>query len=894
MFVRHQSISVPLTMGVMMVFAAFPAMAAVAAEPADLENEVLKVRVDADVPRVLWYRHEATGGEILGSLGRGEPEVVLLASDGSRRSFPWGNVKRKVEKRKSAMIFRCSVGGDDGKAVPFEWRIELNKNEVVTRIVPGKGEAGWRFDRLRFADDPVIRVTSDMRGAKICGGWLGRSSYGSSGAYFLKTAGSGTVAKGDRGAALDLGMVMTDKVVAAIYNNVLLEPLRFFNGELGAAIWSGEFRCAVKTIDLAPFESRVALLTDYSGDGAVDWKDGAAWIRDRLPGGIPLHQEYTRYNNGEDFEKFIPTVRRIFYITDGRPQICLHAAWQYWGWDSEYPAYMEPNDELGGREGLYKLMQAVRPYGCVVTLIHNFDDAYLDSPAWDPDIICRRPDGSLWDATWWTGGKSYIISQYKHVKKGTVFDCINGLVAQGLEKQILSDVMSAVPKRESYDKDDPHDGLENLVLGKYRIIEELRKRDIYMNSETVTYPFVGKIMGAHSMPLGISDNPEEVPLGPFVLHGKMSYQVWDWGPQSLLAGTDNECGFELDQLYLWSMVLERYATKPMTDYQRGGGVFRTRFGRDTYVEWDKNKREIRVVVDGRLIHDGNSSLFPKKTPGVFLAYTRTGKPMVYSKPKRWTDEKELLVLEITDQGPARRVENKYVKFEGDDLHIAIPARRPFKLAYGEKALAADEKAIAAVALPPKKLTWLVDEVLEAVPAGVPRPDWICAATRPRPPAGTILYVGCGAKQPTGEATKKHAASIVARKIGWYVRQHFVNRSREYERAAGASTDKIGYDLWNLGLEAAQKHYTLHSLEKANDAQWYLEKRRPPDGAILWKAFVALPVTDKQLHDIYLDDVKAQIAVARVALDRNAGERDRMALRLKVLQAILDGEKGKEK
>jgi hypothetical protein len=893
MMVRKENTAVAGWLAAILIFACAQTRTP-AAEPITLENGIIRISVNPDVPRVLLYHHKPTGGEVLGSLGRGEPEVVLLTPDGSRKSFAWRDVRRSIETKESAVVFRCAAGGDEGKAVPFEWRIELDQNEIVTRIVPGKGAADWRFDRLRFGDDPVIRVTADVPGSKICGGWLGRTSYGSSGAYFLKAAGVGAVSKGDRGATLDLGMVMTDKIVAAIHNNVLLEPLRFANDKTDAAIWNGEFRYAVKSVNLDPFQSRVALLTDYSGDGAVDWKDGAAWIRDQLPGGVPLHQEYTHYMNGEDFEKFIPVARRLFYVTDGRPQICLHAAWQYWGWDSEYPAYMEPNDELGGREGLYKLMQEVRPYGCIVTLIHNFDDAYMDSPAWDPDIICRRQDGSLWDATWWAGGKSYIISQYKHVKKGTALDCINGLVAQGCEKQIFSDVMSAVPKRENFDKNDPHDGLENLVLGKYRIIEELRKHGISMNSETVTYPFVGKIMGAHSMPLGISDNPEEVPVGPFVLHGKMSYKVWNWGPQSLVAGTDNECGFDLDQLYLWAMVLERYADKPMTDYQRSGGVFRTNFGPNTFVQWDKNKREIRVVVDGRLIHDGDSSLLPKKTPDVFLAYTRTGRTMTYPKPKNWTDGKELIVLDVNENGPAERVENKHVKFEGDNLTINIPARQPFKLAYGEKALAADEKAIAAVALPPKKLAWGLDEVLETVPAKTERPDWIRAATRPRPPAGTTLYVGCGAKQPTVEATKKHAASILARKIGYYVRQHFVNRSRQYEEAAGASTDKIGYDLWNLGLDAAQKRFTVAFLEKVKDAQWYLEKRRQFDGAILWKAFVALPVTDKQLHEVYLDDVAAQLAVARDALNRGAGDRGRLTLRVKVLQAILDGEKEKAK
>jgi hypothetical protein len=38
-----------------------------------------------------------------------------------------------------------------------------------------------------------------------------------------------------------------------------------------------------------------------------------------------------------------------------------------------------------------------------VTFSDNYDDAYKSSPAWDPKIMARRPDGQLWLSRNWTG-----------------------------------------------------------------------------------------------------------------------------------------------------------------------------------------------------------------------------------------------------------------------------------------------------------------------------------------------------------------------------------------------------------------------------------------------------------------------------------------------------------
>jgi hypothetical protein len=60
-----------------------------------------------------------------------------------------------------------------------------------------------------------------------------------------------------------------------------------------------------------------------------------------------------------------------------------------------YPTWNRPGEEYGGREGLYKLHAGSHKHRAYTSMIHNFDDAYKNTRAWDDGIIARHGDGSL-------------------------------------------------------------------------------------------------------------------------------------------------------------------------------------------------------------------------------------------------------------------------------------------------------------------------------------------------------------------------------------------------------------------------------------------------------------------------------------------------------------------
>jgi hypothetical protein len=399
------------------------------------------------------------------------------------------------------------------------------------------------------------------------------------------------------------------------------------------------------------------------------------------------------------------------------------------------------------------------------------------------------------------------------------------------------------------------------------------------------------------MPLGISERPSEVPLGPFVLHGKMAYQAWSAGPETYLAGSDNTTGWDNDRIYLWHLVLAQYADKPMTNYTRSGGVFRTEFGPGTHVEWDRPKREVRVVVDGRLIFNGQASFVPKETPGVYLAYAKVGgTEHRFPRPRGWTELAKLRAFLLSDE-PAREVPAASVAaFDAGDIVLRLRKGRPVRLCYGDEAYEADKK-LRETPLEAPKITWPEDEVLETRPPGG-RPAWARKSTRKDPP-GATLFVGCGAKFATEAESRRHAMSIIRSKLQWRVRQGFVNRSREYERKLGLDTGKLGFDNWNLGLDAVEVLYADTEIEKRKDATWYVEKLRDnnpqlPEPRVAWKVFVAIPITPKDLHDVYVAAIRHHLARARADLAAGRGGRSQLEARVKLWSLMLQEESKRDR
>ncbi len=248
---------------------------------------------------------------------------------------------------------------------------------------------------------------------------------------------------------------------------------------------------------------RLDFVGDLGGNGTVDWLVAAKLVRRRMPA-IPthlydrklvyaIHCDEPRWEKpGATFEQCEELIRDVALLTDHAPQIVHLWGWQYRGKDTGYPAVAEVNARIGGYDGLMRLMEAGRKFNCTVTLSDNYDDAYKSSPAWDPAIIARRPDGQLWESRNWTGENSYIVGLAKYMK-GPGLDRVDYTCTRyRLRETTHVDVLTYFSIRNDWDPEHPASGIKNLE-GRYKILERFAQHGVDVSSEALRYAFIGKV-----------------------------------------------------------------------------------------------------------------------------------------------------------------------------------------------------------------------------------------------------------------------------------------------------------------------------------------------------------------------------------------------------------------
>ncbi len=177
-------------------------------------------------------------------------------------------------------------------------------------------------------------------------------------------------------------------------------------------------------------------------------------------------------------------------------------------------AAAEVNARLGGLAGFEKLQRDARAMNATVSFADNFDDAYQSSPAWDSNLIARRPDGELWESRNWTGEPSFIMDLARYMEGPGPERIRYTADHYKLKDTYLVDALSYYVLRNDWDREVPASGEKNLIDGRFKVIEEFKKRGLDVVSEELRYAMLGRISVSDSGPSG-EDSPfggQAIPL----------------------------------------------------------------------------------------------------------------------------------------------------------------------------------------------------------------------------------------------------------------------------------------------------------------------------------------------------------------------------------------------
>jgi len=256
--------------------------------------------------------------------------------------------------------------------------------------------------------------------------------------------------------------------------------------------------------------------------GAVFIPTGIAWCDMReQPKVPPLRIDATFAERAEQIRKLREKglVRGYIHL-DG---------WGKRGYDNLHPDVLPPCEQAGGWEGLRKLSEAAAEAGYLFGLHDNYDDFFLDSPAWSEKLTIKGPDGQSPRADWVGGPMSFLCPV---VAMPFLERTFREMDRHGVKlTAYYIDDLTAIRLRECYDPKHPLTR-EEFVQSTKKILRYVQARGIVMSSECGAewgIPVLDHIYWLNPVRYGVP-----VPLFHLVYHDALVV------PSSVRGNTDDE------------------------------------------------------------------------------------------------------------------------------------------------------------------------------------------------------------------------------------------------------------------------------------------------------------------------------------------------------------------
>jgi hypothetical protein len=444
---------------------------------------------------------------------------------------------------------------------------------------------------------------------------------------------------------------------------------------------------------------RLDFIAAKPGQADLNWLDGAKLAAARMPE-IPTHyyddklmvmvmsDSPNRPQPAMTFEQTDKAIRQLAALTAYAPQVFYLWGWQFRGKDTGYPSVAEVNQRLGGYAGLMKLMADAREVNATVSLADNYDDAYKSSPAWDTNIIARRPDGELWLSRAWTGERSYIIGLAKYMAgPGPAridYSCEN----YHLRDTCLIDVLSYYPIRNDWDPQHPASGVKNLLEGRYKVLEGFKRHGVDVISEQLRYAFIGRMSASDNGPMsGASPfGGDPIPLAAviyrhsaiwglrgFSANGTQQLDTFFWnghGYPGLSSGSlDTTVDFYYSVLVPWFQVHYR----DVESYRRDGQRTVIGLKGNSTIDLDFSANKYTITVNGvEVARDGDTFCPLGKDRIAF--YSKNDRTLSAALPTGWIAGDTVARALSVD-----KAEEVPVSFANGKLTVSVSARHPVML-----------------------------------------------------------------------------------------------------------------------------------------------------------------------------------------------------------------------
>ena len=345
---------------------------------------MLEVELHDEYPVVKSYHHKPSGEEIGGDLRNSN----LLVNG---RPAPWDQWRIDASRSETGSSIRYEMTYAD---ISLVWAIELSENMLTLRIDDIEGP----LETLGFGSSPLISISDpDYYYARVT--TTGPDEMGKR--WWREEV--DPIGRNAEDSSRDVirGCVYhPEKLCVFPFSNYPLFPERheYSNGSYRISL--SDYRYAVRSTVMWPLEVSVVFLEDLNGDGIINWSDFALWINRRLPDADEIYRTSLAYKVimtladdvvSTTFDETGEIARALYNVTDGLPQLIYLVGWQFDGHDDKYPSIDKIGTKVGGAHKLQTLVDdCSSKYNALLSYHINIDDAYRDSPDWDPSYMSEH------------------------------------------------------------------------------------------------------------------------------------------------------------------------------------------------------------------------------------------------------------------------------------------------------------------------------------------------------------------------------------------------------------------------------------------------------------------------------------------------------------------------
>jgi len=680
----------------------------------DVSLRTSSLAVTLDAEDGLPFRYEFNGESIWGE-DTGAPMTAILCRL-EPRSYNTVSLKAaSFTETSDSVVFRFSVPWEHRDGVSFSLRYSIEDASLVLTMEDVVEHPG--FELIEVALPNLATVREGDRAAWMAQGRDGGSFVRVADAKPFRYAGDenfgristelpiGAVGVGGIGCLMEVTAFMdaTETSVAAVggLRSARIGTIQVHRVHGGRCYEMNDGKDAAcgngQTLNLPVGQQSRCRLNFYKvEDPQTPWFAAARLLRARMP------QRPTEYFDDKLLfiiagkQKIEPEPRTTFAqsrkligdiarLTDYAPQVAFISGWVYEGQDTGYPSEDVVNASLGSYDELMKLMEGRRALNANVSVNVNYDDAYKSSPIFDPAFIAREPNGALWKARAWDGEDSYIVGMAKYVLGGWARRRIDAMMTRyRLRNAMLIDAMSWFTIRNDWDVKHPASGYKNLVEGKWKVIEEFRRRGVYVTSEKFRYPMAGKLALTVNgpEPATCPFGGEQIPLTAIVYRkaaifggsgdGKLRPQeslFWNSRPGLWFEHkTDRK---EITDFYfLVALPYNKVHLLDVESYSTRGMMREIRLEGDSTVWMDAASESYAVKWNGATITANESTTCPVDE-GRIAFYSKAGGILSYPLPANWPAA-ELTARRLTVNGR----EPFPFKIQEGQIVMDIPARVP--------------------------------------------------------------------------------------------------------------------------------------------------------------------------------------------------------------------------